>query len=73
MTEQQRDTVSSSAEVPSLIDMDDAFDFTIAVVANNYVGDVQRCVESALKWVGDRSAEVIVVDNGSTDGTPDWL
>ena len=73
MTEQKRDTISSSAEVPSLVNLDNAFDYSIGVIANNYLGDVQRCIESALKWVGDRSAEVIVVDNGSTDGTPDWL
>ena len=65
--------VSSSSEVPSLLDQPDTFEFTIGIVANNYVEDVQRCLESALRWIGDRSAEAVIVDNGSTDGTDQWL
>ncbi|MCI0438853.1 MAG: glycosyltransferase, partial [Chloroflexi bacterium] len=66
-------TLSSSAEVESCVSSPDTVDFTIGVVVCNYVADVRRLVNSALKWVGDRSAELIVVDNGSTDGTGEWL
>ena len=67
------DTVSSSAEVPSLVDRPDELDFTVGVVACNYADDVARCVEGALRSFNGRRGEVVVVDNGSTDGTGDWL
>ena len=65
-------SVSSSSEAPSLVGEDDAVDFTVAIVACNYLQDVRRCVESALRWLGDLAAEVVLVDNGSTDGTSEW-
>ena len=66
-------TVSSAAEVRSLHEQVDAADFTFAVVAHNYVDDVRRCIESAVRWSEDRDVEVVAVDNGSTDGTEEWL
>ena len=66
-------TVSSSAEVLSLVEESDGADVTIGIVACNYIDDVKRCVLSALRWVGDRQAEAVVVDNGSSDGTGEWL
>ena len=72
MTE-HRDVVSAAAEVPSLIDQDDAHDLTIGLVASNYVDDVKRVVSSALEWAEDRDLEVVVLDNGSIDETSDYL
>jgi cysteinyl-tRNA synthetase len=69
----RRDTVSSSSDVPGLMDQPDAFDVTIGVVANNYLDDVKRCVTSAHRWLGDCRGEFVIVDNGSTDGTGEWL
>jgi hypothetical protein len=66
-------SVSSSHEVPALTDSEDAVDFSVVVVACNYLEDVQRCVNSALAWCEGHSTEVVVVDNGSTDGTAQWL
>ena len=66
-------TISSSAEVASLVGEPDGVDLTIAIVCSNYADDVRRCVESALKWAAGRSAELVVVDNGSTDGASEWL
>ena len=66
-------TISAAAEVPSLHEQDDGADFTFAVVAHNYVDDVRRCIESAMRWSEDRDVEVVAVDNGSTDGTEEWL
>ena len=74
--EKQREqwpTVSSAAEVASLAHEPDGPEFSIAVVASNHVDDVRRCIESALRWAGDLPAELIAVDNGSTDGTAEWL
>ena len=66
-------TVSSSAEVPSLVERPDAAGFSFAVVARDYVDDVRRCVESAMRWAGGRDVEVVAVDNGATDGAGEWL
>ena len=73
-TRQERwHTYSSEAEAPSLIGEDDQVDISVGIIACNYLGDVRRCVESAFRWLGNRDAEVVVVDNGSTDGTDEWL
>ena len=70
--EEKWHSFSSSAEVPSLMDEADGTEVTLGVVACNYLGDVKRCVQSALRGLG-RRGEVVVVDNGSTDGTGEWL
>ena len=70
---EDRDVVSSAAEVPSLVDQDDAHDVTIALVACNYLDDVRRVVSSALRWADGRDVEAVVLDNGSTAPTSDWL
>ena len=66
-------TVSSPADVASFLGDADWVDLTVGVVASNYVDDVCRCIQSALAWSGSRSVEVVVVDNGSTDETGEWL
>ena len=73
MRQKLGDTISSSAEVPSLMDEPDDADFTVGLVAGGPRDDVSRCVMSALKWAGERSVEVVVLDNGSPDGTGEWL
>ena len=66
-------TISSSAEVRSLIDEDSQTGMTVGIVARDYIDDVKRCVDGVRKWLGNRSAELLIVDNGSTDGTGEWL
>ena len=34
---------------------------------------MERCATSFLKWADGYSAELVIVDNGSTDGTAEWL
>ena len=70
---EDRDVVSAAAEVPSLLEQEDVHDVTIGLVACNYVDDVKRVVASALHWAGDRDFEAVVLDNGSTDGTGEYL
>ena len=66
-------TISSSSEVASLLDEADSTDFTIGIVACNYEDDVKRCLNGVLRWLDSYRAEVLVVDNGSSDGTGEWL
>ena len=73
MRQERWHTYSSEVEVASLLDRSDEVDLSLAIVACNYLSDVQRCVNSAFKWLGERDAEIVVVDNGSSDGTDDWL
>ena len=66
-------SVSASREVPALLGEPDLYDFTFLLNAYDYVDDVQRCVEAVMKHTSGASAEMIVVDNGSTDGTAEYL
>ena len=66
-------SVSSSREVESFLDRPSRYDFTFVLNAYNYLDDVQRCVGSMLAYSHDYPVEIIVVDNGSTDGTAEWL
>lgn len=65
--------VSSSRDVSSLLGEPDGPEFSVGIVACNYIGDVQRCVDSLLSLGERHRLEVVVVDNGSTDGTSAWL
>jgi len=66
-------SVSASREVPSLLGEADLYDFTFLLNAYDYVDDVRRCVEAVMKHTDGASVEMIVVDNGSTDGTAEYL
>ena len=67
------DSVSSSREVPSRLQEPSQFDFTFILNAYGYPEDVRRCVNGMLRHSEGNSAEIIVVDSGSIDGTGDML
>ena len=71
--EERWDWVSSSREVESALDLPDLYDFTFILNAYNYAGDVERCVTAMRKCAAGYSAEIITIDNGSTDDTAEWL
>ncbi len=66
-------SVSASREVATLLDQPDLYDYTFLLNAYDYVDDVRRCVEAVLTHAQGTSFEMIVVDNGSTDGTAEYL
>ena len=65
--------LSSSREATSYMHLSAERDFSFVITACNYLDDVKRCVGSALKWADGYSVELVAVDNGSTDGTSEWL
>mgnify|MGYP000128082403 CR=1 FL=1 len=44
----------------------------IVILAWNHIDDTLECLDSVLPAAGENS-RIIVVDNGSTDGTADWI
>ena len=67
------DSVSSSREVPSRLHEAPTCDFTFILNAYGYPEDVRRCVNGMLRHSQGYSAEIIVIDSGSTDGTGEML
>ena len=70
---EDRDIISSAAEAPSLVNEIDSREVTVGIVACNYADDVKRAVNSAFSWANGRDIEAVILDNGSTDGTSEWL
>jgi cysteinyl-tRNA synthetase len=66
-------SVSSARDVPSRIGGPSTLDYTVVISACNYLSDVQRCAGSVLRWCRSGSMELVIVDNGSTDGTSQWV
>ena len=66
-------SVSSSREVESFLHLPSKFDFTFVLNAYGYPDDVRRCVDGAIRHAGNHSTEMIVIDNGSSDGTGEML
>jgi len=69
------DVMTRSADIPSLLGEPDSVDATIGMVVTNALDDLRRCVDSIIRTCsrGRASFELLVVDNGSTDGTRTWL
>ena len=73
LVEERWPSVSSPREAPSNLHLPSTREFSLVVTANDYLDDVKRCVNGLRRWSSDADAEIIVVDNGSTDGTAEWL
>ena len=67
------EAVSSSREVSSRLHEPDQYEFTFILNAYGYPEDVRRCVNGILRHSESQSAEIIVIDSGSTDGTGELL
>ena len=65
--------LSSSREAASFLEQPSQCEFSFILNAYGYPEDVRRCVNGMLRCAAGRSAEVIVVDSGSSDGTGEML
>lgn len=71
-----RDTVRLLAnwrEGPDRRSAPDRWDWSINLIAQNNYDDLRRCIDSIVRWHGHQSIQILIVDNGSTDETLDYL
>ncbi len=74
--ERQRErwqSFSSSREVESFLGRSPEYDFTFVLNAYGYRDDIERCVRSMTRFGEGFSTEIVLIDNGSIDGTGEWL
>jgi cysteinyl-tRNA synthetase len=67
------DGVHRSNDVPSFLAKPDALDYTVVITGRDDVESLRRTADAALRYAPDHRMELIVVDNGSSDGTSSWL
>src|SRR5712691_11277736 len=58
--------------LPSLLDESDTCTFSINVLARNSAAQTMHCIESILRFAGDTSIEIVLVDNASLDEVDQW-
>lgn len=61
------ESVSSSEDVDSLLEEPERAAFTVSVVAREGCEELERCLASVRRHLGDTKAEILVVDNGFED------
>jgi cysteinyl-tRNA synthetase len=71
--EEEFGLISRSPDVPDMAGAPDLYEFSVNLLARDSRADLQRCVESVARWRGERSVEIVIVDNGSTDDTVGYL
>ena len=59
----------NSNSVPSHLDQPAAAEWSVTLLARDNAGEVIRAADSALKWSGDQSLEVVIVDDASDGET----
>lgn len=71
--DQAATVISASTDVISLIDEPDKYELSINLLSMDNRLEVERALGGLLPMCQEGRAEVIVVDNGSEDGTDKWL
>jgi cysteinyl-tRNA synthetase len=61
--------VTNVREVQSLLHAPDACEFSINLLAWDNADEIERAVKSVVAHQGERSIEIVLIDNGSSDGT----
>ncbi len=65
--------LSSSTDAPDNTQQADLYEFSVNLLAHNSQEDLERCIQSICRHSGDRSIELVIIDNGSTDETLAYL
>jgi cysteinyl-tRNA synthetase len=65
--------LSDSTDAPDHTQEADQFEFSVNLLAHNSRDDLDRCLKSICRYAGKRNIEVIIIDNGSTDETLQYL
>lgn len=60
---------ATSNLIPSQLDKPAMYEWSVNLLAHNNADEVLRAARSALQWGKYHSLEVVIVDNGSDDGT----
>lgn len=66
-------SVSSGKEIDSRLKQPNAYDYTFILNAYGYKDDISRCLAAIENQAQTSSFEIIAIDNGSTDGTGEYL
>ncbi len=65
--------LSSSSDAPDNTQVSDLLEFSVNLLAHNSKDDLERCIQSICRHNYNRSIELVIVDNGSTDETLAYL
>ena len=66
--EEEFTVISSSADVADNTRLPDLYDFSVNLLAHNSREDLERCIKSICRHVNDYHIELVIIENGSTDG-----
>ena len=66
--EEEFTVISSSADVADNTRLSDLYDFSVNLLAHNSREDLERCIKSICRHVNDYHIELVIIENGSTDG-----
>jgi cysteinyl-tRNA synthetase len=61
--------ITNVHEVTSMLNEPDKYEFSINLLAWDNADEIERAVSSVLANRGQRSIEIVLIDNGSSDGT----
>lgn len=65
--------LSHSTDGPDNTDQPDRYAFSINIIAHNSRSDLQRALASICRYAGQQPLEVVIIENGSTDDTLNYL
>ncbi len=65
--------LTRSTDVQDSTALPDLYEVSVNLVAHNSKDDLERCIQSIQRFVGNHMVEVVVIDNGSTDDTLPYL
>jgi len=66
-------TITASTDVPDERNEPDLHEFSVSLLGANNRDDLERCVRSIARHSDGRDIELVILDNGSTDRTTDYL